>query len=226
VFTRTGATWTQQAKLVPADGTAGDYFGFAVAVDADTVVVGAPDVDDDGRANIGAAYVFTRAGGTWAQQARLTATDARAGAKLGISVALDGDTVVAGASSDFTAGLDAGAAYVFTRAGATWSQQATLLASDADKSDFFGHAVAINANTVVVGAYADDDKGSGSGSVYVFTRTGTTWSQQGKLVAPDGRASEQLGRAVALERGTVVAGAPGASPHGTGSGAVWILPTG
>jgi hypothetical protein len=224
VFTRTGGTWTQQAKLVPADGTAGDYFGFAVAVDADTIVVGAYGDDDKG-ADSGSAYVFTRTGATWTQQAKLTAPDGTANDYFGHAVAVDAGTIVVGAYGDDDKGDYSGSAYVFTRTGGTWTQQAKLVPADGAAYDDFGTAVAINANTIVVGAHKDDDKGTDSGSVYVFVRTGATWAQQAKLTAPDGTAGDWFGRAVAVDGDTIVVGAPYDDDKGDNSGSVWVLPT-
>jgi len=224
VFTRTGGTWTQQAKLVPADGAASDYFGYAVAVDADTIVVGAYKDDDKGSAS-GSAYVFTRTGGTWTQQAKLVPADGTAGDYFGFAVAVDADTIVVGAYGDDDKGDYSGSAYVFTRTGGTWTQQAKLVPADGAAYDDFGTAVAINANTIVVGAHKDDDKGTDSGSVYVFVRTGATWAQQAKLTAPDGTAGDWFGRAVAVDGDTIVVGAPYDDDKGDNSGSVWVLPT-
>jgi len=225
VFTRTGATWTQQAKLTATDGAASDFFGHAVAVDAGTIVVGAYWDDDKGDYS-GSAYVFTRTGGTWTQQAKLVPADGTADDWFGSSVAVDGDTVVVGAHLDDDKGIDSGSVYVFVRTGATWTQQAKLTAADGAADDRFGWAVAVDADTIVVGAYGDDDKGIDSGSVYVFTRTGGTWTQQAKLTAPDGAANDYFGRAVAVDAGTIVVGVEyDDDDKGTNSGSVWVLPT-
>ena len=154
VFTRTGTTWTEQAKLTASDGAAFERFGFSVAIAGDTIVVGAY-LDD----NVGSAYVFTRTGTIWTQQAKLLGSDG-APSNFGISVAIVGDTIVVGARE---------ASYVFTRTGTTWIEQAKLAASDGAGSDQFGYSVTIAGNTVVVGAYWDDtDNGNDSGSVYIY----------------------------------------------------------
>jgi hypothetical protein len=223
VFTRTGGTWTQQAKLTAAGGAAGDWFGWAVAVDGDTVVVGAPD--DAKGAKSGSAYVFVRAGATWTQQAKLLAADGAAGDRFGWAVAVDAGTVVVGAYGDDDKVRDSGSAYVFVRTGGTWTQQAKLTAADGAAYDRFGYAVAVDGDTVVVGAYGDDDKGTDSGSAYVFTRTGATWTQQGKLTAPDGAAGDWFGEAVAVDADTIVVGAYWDDDKGADSGSVWVLPT-
>ena len=114
MFTRSGATWTQQAKLTASDGAEDDWFGRSVAVDGDTAVTGAPGDDDNGSVS-GSAYVFTRSGGIWTQQAKLTASDGAADDAFGFSVAVDGDTAVIGAYEDDDNGTDSGSAYVFTK---------------------------------------------------------------------------------------------------------------
>jgi hypothetical protein len=203
IFTRAGTTWSQQAKLVAADGAASDYFGWSVAISSDgnTAIIGAY-LDDDKGSNSGSAYIFTRAGTTWSQQAKLVAADGAASDYFGNSVAIssDGNTAIIGAHGDDDKGTNSGSAYVFTRAGTTWSQQAKLVAADGAAEDYFGISVAISGdgNTAIIGAYLDNDKGTDSGSAYIYIRSGTTWSQQAKLVAADGTADDQFGNSVAI----------------------------
>ena len=162
VFVRAAnGTWSQQVKLTAKDGAAGDIFGRSVSMSGDTAVIGA--IEDD---NKGSAYVFVRAtNGTWSQQAKLTAVNGSAHYGFGISVSVSGDTAVIGAASnDSFKGL----AYVFTRVGETWSQQAKLTAADRADDDWFGYSVSVSGGTAVIGAYNDDDKGIDSGSAYVF----------------------------------------------------------
>ena len=147
-----GATYSQVAKLTASDAASQDYFGCSVAIDGDTVVVGAY-YDDDGTP-AEAAYVFrtTDGGATYGQVAKLTASDAASGDELGRSVAIDGGTVVVGAYGNPTRPARA---YVFrtTDGGATYGQVAKLTAADAAAGDYFGGRVAIDGDTVVVGAY-------------------------------------------------------------------------
>jgi hypothetical protein len=225
VFTRSGTSWSLQAKLTAADGAAGDVFSISVALSGDTAVIGA-DLDNEKGENSGAAYVFTRSGSTWSQQAKLTAADGAAGDLFGIRVALSGDTAVIGAARDDDKGDNSGAAYVFIRSGTTWSQQAKLTAADGAASDRFGTRVALSGNSAVIGAILDDDKSDNSGSAYVFTRSGTTWSQLAKLTATDGAADDVFGWSVALSGDIVVIGAPTSIfvlPGGTGSAYVFDI---
>jgi|ETNmetMinimDraft_21_1059911.scaffolds.fasta_scaffold01713_9 prepilin-type N-terminal cleavage/methylation domain-containing protein len=222
VFTRSGTTWTEQAKLTASDAAAGDRFGYTVSVSGETVVVGANGDSDQG-VGTGAAYVFTRSGSTWTEQAKLTASDAAGNDRFGYDVALSGDTVVIGSYWDDVGGTDSGSAYVFTRSGTTWTEQAKLTASDAAASDNFGRNVDIHNETAVVGAYWNDDAGSNSGSAYVFTRSGTTWTEQAKLTASDAETNDRFGNSVAISDDSVVIGAYTESGIGASSGSAYVF---
>lgn len=206
VFARSGDDWSQQAKLVPDDGEANDEFGSSVAVDGDTVVVGA-ESDRTPRGRNGSAYVFTRSEGEWHQQARLTADRAQI---FGETVAVEGDTVVVGARATGIESFErAGSAYVFTRSGSEWSQQTKLVADDPGQEHNFGNAVAINDETVLVGSRNDDSQAepfSRYGSAYVFTRSGDTWSQQAKLTSEDVEPPAWFGYSVAVDGDTAFVG--------------------
>jgi hypothetical protein len=227
VFTRSGTTWSQQAKLTATDGAANDTFGGNVAISGDTAVIGSlgDDADVNG-VDSGSAYVFTRSGTSWSEQAKLTAADGAAGDEFGYSVAILGDTAVIGAARDDDKGNDSGSAYVFTRSGTSWSQQAKLTATDGAANDRFGTRVALSGSTAVIGAILDDDNSDNSGSAYVFTQSGTTWSQQAKLTAADSATDDVFGWSVALSGDTVVIGAPTSIlvlPGGTGSAYVFDI---
>jgi hypothetical protein len=175
VFVRDGVTWSQQAYLKASNTDRDDSFGRAVAMDGDTLVVGAPieasgatevdgDQGDDSVFASGAAYVFVRLGATWLQQAYLKAPDPELYDQFGSAVAIAGDTIVVGAKGEDSAatGVDAdqsgfdavesGAAYVYVRDGTTWSLQASLKASNTGAGDRFGKSVAVSGDTLVVGA--------------------------------------------------------------------------
>lgn len=214
--------WLQQAKLTASDAESSDKFGTAVAVDGDTAVIAAPFSDDDGNSS-GSAYIFIRNGGVWSQQQKLTASDAGAADSFGIAVAISGDTAVIGAHRDDDNGSDSGAAYVFIRSGTTWSQQQKLAASDGALNDLFGFSVAVSGDTVVISAHLDDDAGNNSGSAYVFTRSGTTWSQQAKLTAGDAAANDNFGRSVRVDGDTAVIGVDGDDDNGNASGSAYIF---
>lgn len=213
-------------KLTASDAATGDFLGFSAAIDGDTAIAGATADDNAGGVDAGAAYVYFRSGGTFAQQAKLTASDAAASDRFGSDVAVSGNTAVVGASQDdHAAGTDAGAAYVFFRSGTVWSQQAKLVASDAAGSDFFGTSVAISGDTIVVGAFFSDNGGTDAGAAYVFTRSGTVWTQQQKLSPADIAGFSLFGSSVAVHADTAVVGRNGDSTGSayvfTRSGVVW-----
>lgn len=216
VFSREAGVWTQQAKLLAADPSEDGRFGSSVSIAGDTAVVGSFGEDNF----TGAVYVFTRnMSGVWTQQARLVADGAGLGSQFGIEVAVSGDTLVAGASTD----PPGGSAYVFTRNGEQWTQQAKLTADDTEASDGFGQSVAISGDTVVVGAIFDDDSGFASGSAYVFTRSSGTWAQQAKVLASDGTELDRFGRSVALANDVMVVGAWGDSELGPLAGSAYVF---
>jgi FG-GAP repeat protein len=219
VFVRSGATWTQQAKLTASDPAGFDIFGFAVALSGDTVVVGKPQAEfNSGNQKKGAAYVFVRSGTSWSLQTKLTASDPSKNAFFGGSVTLLGDTAVIGAPGANTA---KGAAYVFARTGTTWTEQIKLRASDVDSLDFFGTAVDLFGDTLVVGAAGD--RGF-RGSAYVFAGSGATWFEKGKLTASDGAKKDFFGDTLALaSEDTVVVGAFKNDSAGKNSGSAYVF---
>jgi hypothetical protein len=221
VFTRTGTTWTQQAKLIASDGALSDEFGTAVSFDGNTVLIGAM-YDNDNGAHSGSAYVFTRTGPIWTQQQKLLPSDGVTDAQFGISVSLNGDTALIGANRDDDNGNKSGSAYVFTRTGTNWTQQAKLIASDGAPEERFGIAVALEGDTALIGSETNDN-GAISGSVYVFTRTGTTWTQQQKLLASDGAATDWFGFSIALDGDTALFAASQDDDNGANSGSAYVF---
>ena len=170
VFTRSGGFWTQGAKPIAADGVAGDWFGQAVALSGDTALVGAPNHDTTVGAAAGAAYVFTRSGAAWTQEAEPIAADGIANDLFGFKVAVSGEMALIGAPGWDTAGAaDVGAAYVFARSGAAWTQEARPIAANAAVGDDFGMSVALFGGTALIGAPYRDAAGQANvGAAYVF----------------------------------------------------------
>ncbi len=245
VFARSGSGWSQQAKLLASDKASGDAFGYAVALSGDgtTALIGAFEEDDATGTDTldnGAAYVFVRSGSSWAQQAKLLATDKDSRDSFGASVALSGDgaTALIGAYGEDDATvttLNRGAAYVFVRSGSSWSQQTKLLAGDKASDDYFGWSVALSGNgsTALIGAFAEDDATGFSttenGAAYVFVRSGSGWSQQAKLLAADRASGDAFGYAVSLsgDGATALIGASGeddaTGASTTGNGATYVF---
>ncbi len=188
---------TEIQKIVPGDLSAGDLFGQSVDVSGTTLCGGAPN-SDAAALNAGAVYVYTTATGAWTQQAKLTAGTAAANDGLGTVVAIDGDTIAAAAPYDDDNGANSGSVFIFTRTGTAWAQQAIVKPSSGAAGDEFGVSVAIVGDTLIVGAHHDDDNGANSGSAFVFTRSGTTWTQQTQLNSSDAAAGDQFGCSVSL----------------------------
>ncbi len=208
-FVPSAGALVEQAKLTAKDGAVFDSFGVSVALSGETAIVGA-DLDHVGaNAEQGSAYVFTRSGGVWTEEAKLTAGDGAAGDEFGFSVAISGETAIVGAyGDDAGANGDQGSAYVFIRSGGVWTQQAKLTASDGAAGDEFGRSVAISGETAIVGAGLDDVGANGNqGSAYVFILSGGVWAEQAKQTASDGAAFDLFGVSVALSGDTAIVGA-------------------
>jgi hypothetical protein len=267
VFGRTGATWAQQAYIksdAPPMATGGDQFGYSVALNADgnTLAVGAYDEGgsartingpiDMMRGGSGAAYVFTRAGGTWSRQAYIKTWNAEQGDSWGVSVALsdDGNTLAMGSidedctctgvhttaqagDGDRQSDLSSGAAAIFTRAGTTWTQQAYVKPSNTGANDWFGVRLALSGdgNTFLAGSQNEDSNATGidgrqndesaveAGAVYLFTRTGSTWTQQAFVKGSNTGEYDEFGSSVGLSRDgrTLVVGARGEDSNARGA---------
>jgi len=237
VFTRSGATWSQQAYVKTA--SFGGIFGSSVALSADgsTLAVGA-NLESSAATGIngtpggfgalgsGAAYVFTRSGTSWSQQAYVKASNTDANDRFGNAVALSGDgstlAVSAVAEASAATGINgnqadnstagAGATYVFARSGTAWSQQAYVKASNTGANDSFGTSVTLSGDgsTLAVGAFAEasaatgingnqaDNSATGAGAVYVFGRSGATWSQRSYVKASNTGVNDSFGWSLAL----------------------------
>ncbi len=204
--------WGEVKELVASDAASGDQFGFSVAIDGDTVVVGAFGNSDAGH-HSGSAYVFARNQGgsdNWGEVKKLTAGDAAFGDQFGYSVAVSGDVVVVGATAVRVGGFPEGAVYIFERnqgGSDNWGQVKKRLASDAGSFDSFGRSVAVIGDVVVVGSvYADGTRGA----AYVFGRDeggSDNWGQIKKLTASDRATGDQFGSSVAIDGKLAVIGA-------------------
>lgn len=254
VYTRSGAAWSQQAYVKASNpeasdpnlGTSGDLFGSAIALsgNGNTLAVGAPFESSaltgvrsgtvseatagNGSSMSGAAYVYLRGGTTWTQQAYVKASNTGDFDTFGSAVALsgDGNTLAVGAPGEASSGTGvdstpdelangAGAAYVYSRSGSAWSQQAFVKATNTGSNDSFGSAVALSGdgNTLAVGAPMEDGSGFGAaglvgavyddaasnaGAAYVYGRSGSTWSAQSFVKASNTGSDDQFGWALAL----------------------------
>jgi hypothetical protein len=242
VFARITGEWSQQAYLKASSAAANNAFGKTVAISSDgsTIAIGTPNRNS----NAGAVYVFVRNGASWAQQGgALTPSNAQGDDRFGTALALSatGSILAIGAIGEDSDGTgsgnnsaaDAGAAYVFTRGGAVWSQQAYIKASNAQQDDLFGGAVALNAagNMLIVGAIGEasastainrdpaNNAAPGAGAVYVFANNGLAWAQSAYIKAPNAEPIDHFGAAVSLsaDGNTLAVGAP--DEDGTVTGA-------
>ncbi len=171
VFVRDGDTWREQAKLTADDAGAGDQFGASVGMEDDTIIVGAKKHDPDGIKDAGAAYIFQRGGNTWKQQAKLTAPKKRNGDHFGTGVATSRDIAIVGAPLREEGGPSAGAAYSFVNVDGAWNNAAMVVPDVAHPNLFFGSAIAISGDTVIVTGGDGPEKGVGVGNgivAYVY----------------------------------------------------------
>jgi uncharacterized repeat protein (TIGR01451 family) len=217
-------SWGEVQRRTAPDGSVGNMYGVAVAVDNNRVLVGASRIDTAGT-DAGTAYVFERNHGgadNWGLTQTIMSSDIEAEDYFGEAVAIDGDTVLLGAYGDDVNGNFSGSAYVFSACGGApgdWQNGFDIYASDMTNGDRFGYAAAVFGDTVIVGAWGDDDQGSDSGSAYLFERnTGgaDSWGEVIKLLASDGASGRHFGMAVGIWNDTAVVG-------GNSAGAVYVF---
>lgn len=216
------SSWSQQAKLTATDEAASSQFGSAVDLDGNTAIIGA-ERHDNGTTASGAAYIFTRTGSTWVQQAQLTPDASTSGQSYGWSVAIDGDTAAVGMLGDDDNGDVAGAVFVYTRTAGVWSQQAKLTAGPSITNDRFGYSVDLEGDTLLIGASDDDDNGPLAGAAYFFTRNNGVWTEEVKLLASDGDIVDQFGTSVALDGDWAVIGAPAVDSAAFRTGSAYVF---
>ena len=249
VFVRNGADWDEQVALEPFRYPQDeDQFGWAVALsgDGDHLAVGAPEQDNDSAGvngssdgfatDSGAVYTFSREADNWQAGDYIKASNSGADDRFGYSVAVstDGRTLAVGAlqeDGDADAAIVSGAAYVFTRDTAGWSEQGYLKAANGDAYDRFGTSVSLSADgdTLAVGASdersnavgingAQDDNGAASGAAYLFSRHGGVWAQQAYIKPSNTDANDSFGTAVTLasDGATLAVGAIREDSNATG----------
>ena len=222
LFKRSGTSWVEEAKLLPSDGAAFDFFGSSVSISGDYAIVGAWADDDNGNLS-GSAYLFKRSGTSWAEEAKLLPSDGAAGDEFGSSVSISGDYAVVGAWADDDNGNLSGSAYLFKRSGTSWAQEAKLLPFDGAAGDEFGSSVSISGDYAVVGATCDSDNGGCSGSAYLFKRSGTSWAQEAKLLPSDGAVFDFFGESVSISGDYAIVGAWADDDNGNLSGSAYLF---
>ena len=238
VYRRSGDQWLPESTLTASNGDADDHFGVSVAIDGDTIVVGANQEaatvqggpQDNSLRSAGAAYVFVRNNAGWKEQAYIKASNtdegASSGDRFGTSVAIWRDTMIVGAPSEDSSPTGgpsdnsingAGAVYVYVRVGSAWSQQAFLKGSNTVGEQHFGRSVALSDQTAVVGAWLESAPAGSpgsfgedeSGAAYVFERSGTSWIETAYLKSPGADFNDHFGVSVAVEGDAIAVGAPG-----------------
>ena len=175
IFTRSGTTWSYSQTLVGDSSL--DEFGTSVALQGDTLVIGAPNVSLGAQGGVGAVYISTKSAGSWGTPVKLQASAASpsTGGHLGRSVAIDGNNVVGGAPWDVTT-IGVGRVYVFKKVSGTWNYDEELSTSDSTPGgDFFGQSVAISGDLIAVGASQDEETGGFDGSIALFRECSGTW---------------------------------------------------
>ncbi|MBD3635987.1 MAG: T9SS type A sorting domain-containing protein [Crocinitomicaceae bacterium] len=218
VYEKPGGGWTnmiETCQLAPSDPTAGGLFGYSVDIDGDNIVVGAYGNNING-SDAGAAYVYTKPGLNWVnmtETAKLLASDGVAQDFLGYSVAISGDNVVVGAHQDDPNGSNSGSAYIYTKPGAAWTnmnETAKLTASNGSSSDYFGQAVNIFNDYIIIGSKYVDDPSVQAGSSYFFAKPVGGWvtsTEDLELQPAILTANDNFGNSVAISDQFIVAGA-------------------
>jgi hypothetical protein len=166
IFQKDGNAWVRTAKLLPKNGGAFDRFAASVDISNDVVVAGARS-NDYNNLDAGAAFVYRKTGSTWELEQMLMACDGEYEDHFG-DVAVDGEIIVVGANNDDDNGINAGAAYAYMWDGESWIEEYKLKAEDGFAEDWFGSAISISGNNVLIGSPQDNDKGTSAGSAYVF----------------------------------------------------------
>ncbi|MBK8425525.1 MAG: FG-GAP repeat protein [Lewinellaceae bacterium] len=223
--------WGLVKKLLASDGAATDDFGASVDITSDYAVVGAP-LDESPQVNRGSFYLYERDFGgvnNWGERVRRSSSDGATNDNFGISVSIDGSTVLVGARYDDESGSNSGAAFTFVRdfpSANNWGQTQKLLSADLAAGDYFGSSVAISGNNLVIGSYLDDNAGgNNAGSAYVFNFSGS-WTEVAKLIASDAVVADQFGISVDIDGGTVIVGSQFDDDMLTNSGSAYIFTEG
>lgn len=223
-----GQQFEQPEMIQPEDIAAYDNFGSALALDGDTLAVGAPGVDLGQARNAGAVYIYRGKGHDWSESARLTPGSAQPESGYGTALALDGKTLAVGARFEYNpeSGNGSGAVYVYTQTGNDWGLQARLAAPDGQPFDLFGYSLVLHGDTLAVSAPAADspDGRRNSGAVYLYRRSGSDWYLQARLQPADAGPVDQFGWSLALDDNELFASAPGHdAPDAPNSGIVYVF---
>ncbi len=230
IFDFSAGTWSQTIKLVPNDAGTNYALGYSVAMSGNRVIAGA-DYESHAGLHSGAAYIFECTAGTWSQAAKVVANDAAMSDLFGYSVALHGDLAVVGSVlADYANTNDVGAVYVYERQGAQWPQTQKLISPNPSGLQYYGISVGANADSILVGAGANNYALLHAGVTLVYQYTGTTWVQTQILTPADLAIDDFFGQSVAISGDHAVIGsnsddmpqASGAHYIFTEVGSTWI----
>jgi FG-GAP repeat len=209
VYVRTAGVWKYLQTLTASDAKVDDYYGTSVAIDGDYLAVSSPNK----AASKGAVYVYARTNSEWNFQQKLTVIDPSTYSSLGYSISISGDSLLVSADAQ---GKNRGSAYVFRRTGDVWNQEQKIVPKDAVADDSFSWSLAISGNSAIIGAQGQNKS---LGAAYLFTRTGSVWTQQQKFLASDGAAGNFYGYSVSISGDTIAIGAHG---HNSLEGIVYV----
>jgi hypothetical protein len=234
IFLRSGTTWTQEAILSASDKAAYDTFGQSVSIDSTGTrcIIGVPFADPLGIGNAGKVHLFLRTGISWSEEAILTASDKTSIGEFGqtVSISGDGTRCIIGSPGFNSSGIFyTGKAYIFSRSGTTWTEEAMLALTTKKAYDYFGQSVSMSGDGTrcVVGApSADPSSLSGAGQVSIYLRSGTTWTEEVILTASDKATGDAFGGSVSISgNGTrCIIGASVADPSGlTSAGKAYVF---
>jgi len=216
VFDHGGNGWTQSQVILAPDGSADDSFGESISTEANKMMIGASNVFENGQ--YGAVYFYQKIGSTWEFGQKLYGSH---GGGVGTSIHLSGDQALMGASRESTNGPQAGAAYLFEFNGVSWIESQFLLANQGDGSDYFGSAVGLSGDWMIIGAFSDDENGDGAGAAYSFNLQDQDWTEIQKLLPQAGAIDDEFGNAISLNGNQVLVAASYDDVNGRNSGAVY-----
>jgi hypothetical protein len=225
IFERVNGTWSAGTRIDPSDGLDAAFFGTGVACAPGMVIVGAGNKFTGDGGSQGAVYIYRKVGSNWARDPRLTPADAAPGDGFGSFVSLSGPALLIGAyAADGTAGADQGAAYIFRSSGSAWIQETKLFAADAGAGELFGSTGSISGDRAVIGAYkAAIAPGANQGAAYIFTRSGSNWTETCKLQASDPAPADAFSVGAAIDGTTVALGAQFVDGMQSNSGAAYVF---
>ncbi len=221
IYTRSGTTWSLQQEIHNPSPTADDKFGYRVSIYSDSCIIGAY-LEDTGEDDAGSVYIYTRSGTTWSLEQEINNPSPVADDKFGDRVSIYGDTCIISAYGDDTGESSAGSVYIYTRSGTTWSLEQEINNPSPTADDYFGYSVSIYGDTCIISASHEDTGFDQAGSVYIYTRSGTTWSLEQEIHNPSPTADDRFGFSVSIYSDTCIISASYEDTGESGAGSAYI----